>query len=212
VSREAAQVQGAAIIAPAERERIRAALFAGLAREAKPRLYAMAGIPGAGKSTFVAKARAEGLFPRAAFILNPDIVMEEIAEYRRDYEALGAAPAFARWEMPARELAYALAREAAAQRFPIIKDMGMARAENWRMLSDFKTRHGYAVELHAIRCPLDLALAGCASRARYFPEAQVRAREAALERLLAEYAHVPERIFRYERTGQGFRQVDEARG
>jgi predicted ABC-type ATPase len=193
-------------ISPQERARIRTALYDGLQAVDAPCVHAMAGIPGAGKTTFVARAQASGLFPATAFMLNPDVVMDMLAPYRDDCATLGAQAAFERWEMPARMLTYDLARGAAAKKFPIIKDMGMVRAENWDMLADFKGQ-GYRIEMHAIHCTVSVALRSCAARERHFPESQVMERVAALETLFSQYASVPNSVFWYERADHDFVRI-----
>lgn len=191
-----------ALITPEETAQIRALLLGSVPPGPKI-VQAMAGVPGAGKTTFAARAMADGRFPAPAYILNPDRVMEALSRYRDDYMALGPQAAFSRWEMPARELAYALGREAASAGLPIVKDMGMVRAENWEMLADFKDR-GYEVHLHVISVPLETALAACARRERFFPPEQIAQRAAALESFLKAYAHIPATMTRYERRGHEF--------
>jgi len=169
-------------------------------------VHAMAGIPGAGKTTFAVRAMGDGRFPKGAFILNPDRVMEALPRYRADYVNWGPQKAFDKWEMPARELAYAMSQEAADRGLPIVKDMGMVRDENWEMLQGFKNR-GYAIHLHVISCPLETAMAACAERARFFPLEQIAERAAALEQFLGQYAHIPDSITRYERRDHDFIQL-----
>lgn len=164
--------------------RIRALMFESLVAEATPTLHAMAGIPGAGKSTFVARGMASGMLPAHAFVLNPDRVMNELPAYHDDRLSLGREAAFARWEIPCRTLAYQLGREAAALRFPIIKDMGLVRPENWDMLEAFKGL-GYKIVLYYIECTVHEAVRRCALRDRHFPAEQISARAQTLSTLMA---------------------------
>lgn len=164
-----------------------------------PCVYAMAGIPGSGKSTFVKNALDRHYFPREAFILNPDIVMEQIQPYRRDKDLLGAEAAFTKWEMPSRVLAYELAREAGTKRHDIIKDMGMVRAENWRMLMDLRAK-GYKIVLHHIVCDVDVAVARCAGRDRYFSAQKVYERARELDTLLADFSDICDSILRFDNS------------
>jgi probable phosphoglycerate mutase len=196
-----------ALIPPEEAERLHALMLGGLVPAAGDVIHVMAGLPGAGKSTFVAMAQADGRFPRPAFILDPDRVMTALMPYQADLAAYGAQAAFMRWEMPARALAYRLAQEAAAARLPIIKDMGMSRAENWDMLRRFKDA-GYRIHLHHIRCSIEMATRAVAVRGRFFPPEQIVQRAESLEKRLVEYADVPDKKFCYERADHDFIRVD----
>lgn len=190
-------------IAPQDENLIRRLFLEGrgAAKAGRPVVYAMAGIPGSGKSAFVAQALANGLFPAKAFLLAPDKVMEAIPAYWRDVEYQGAQPAFDLWEMPARTLAYDMAAQAADLGYDIIKDMGCVRPENWQMLENLKNR-GYRVEMHLIKCEVGEAIRRVALRSRYFPPEQVISRAAALETLLARYAHVPDALNVHDNTAR----------
>lgn len=171
------------------------------AEAGRPVVYAMAGIPGSGKSAFVAHALATGLFPETAFVLAPDKVMEAIPAYWRDVEYQGAQPAFDHWEMPARTLAYDMATQAADLGYDIIKDMGCVRPENWQMLENLKQK-GYRVEMHLVKCEVGEAIRRVALRSRYFPPEQVISRAAMLEALLEQYKHVPDSLTIHDNTAR----------
>jgi predicted ABC-type ATPase len=155
-------------------------------RSDAPVLCAMAGIPGAGKSTFVNHALETGRFPRDAFILDPDRVMQALPEYQASFQHDGAEAAFARWEMPARELAYAMLDKAVQGRMNIIKDMGCARMENFEKLRAIKSA-GYRLEMFYIPCPIETALARITTRPRHTPKEMIIERAAALKALIPLY-------------------------
>lgn len=165
----------------------------------QPCVYAMAGIPAAGKSTFVRHAIERRFFPKGAFILNPDIVMEMVPAYHIDVASMGAADAFAKWEMPCRALAYELGREAGKKRLPIIKDMGMVRPENWRILMDLRAS-GYRVILHHIMCDANVAVQRCAARPRYFPAQKIYERARELDALMVEFAGLADEVLRFDNS------------
>lgn len=146
----------------------------------------MAGIPASGKSRFVDAAIEQGIFPRNAFLLDPDRVMNAIAGYQHDFQNLGAQGAFERWEMPARALAYAMLDEAVTLRADIIKDMGCARMENFEKLKTMK-QAGYRICMSYIDCPVELALRRAAARPRHTPESMIRERAESLAALLPLY-------------------------
>jgi predicted ABC-type ATPase len=167
-------------------------------------IHSMAGIPGSGKTTFVEKAMAAGTFPRAAFVLDPDRVMQSLPEYMRDYSRLGAAEAFALWEMPARELAYEMAENAAARGLPIVKDMGCARQENIDMLAAIKAR-GYRLIVHYLSCDVEEALRRIGARERHTPENLVRERDASIRMLLPQLRALADEFYAYKNTEGGYR-------
>lgn len=151
-----------------------------------PTIYCMAGIPGAGKSTYVDAALRDGAFPAAAFLLDPDRVMSALPGYQDDLRRNGAEAAFGAWELPARDLAYAMLDDAAAMQADIIKDMGCARMENYEKLKNLKTR-GYRLHMVYIDCPVDLALTRIATRPRHTPPEMIHTRAATLRDLLPLY-------------------------
>lgn len=158
----------------------------GVASSPAPTVFCMAGIPGAGKSTFVERALRRGEFPANHFLLDPDRVMNAIPHYRDDFKTRGAAEAFLKWELPARTLAYALLDDAAQMRCDIIKDMGCARRENYDRLQALK-ESGYRVQMYYIDCAVGLALGRIKHRPRHTPEQLVRDRAMGLVELLPLY-------------------------
>lgn len=152
----------------------------------KPVIYAMAGIPGAGKSQYVDAAIESGIFPKNAFLLDPDRVMQALPAYAEDMKTLGAEKAFERWEIPARDLAYQFFAEAADRKFNIIQDMGSVRRENYERLKQLKAR-GYRIEMTYVYCPVEIAISRLPDRLRHTGAAMVRERADALKLLLPLY-------------------------
>ena len=152
-----------------------------------PCVYAMVGIPAAGKSTFVQLARARHLFPADAYTLNPDLVMERTPSWRRALARDGAESAFSEYELPARNLAYQLLDEAVARRLSIVKDMGNVRAENLDMLDRLR-KAGYHLQLYYIHCDVSESIRRSHERelatGRHTPVAMIRERADSLDRLL----------------------------
>ncbi|KAK6026274.1 hypothetical protein OSTOST_07786 [Ostertagia ostertagi] len=154
----------------------------------------MAGIPGAGKSTYVKASIQNGQFPPDAFILNPDLVMEALPGYQEDYLVHGAVAAFSRWEIPARALADDLLETAISLHLDIILDMGAARKENYELIRRLKEVEGYYVQMYWLHIPIETALARIASRDRFTPESMVHERAAALALLRPAYEQLADTI------------------
>lgn len=190
-------------IAPDSIEHVRRALLPEQAAASdRPTVFTMAGIPAAGKSTYVEQAQAEGRFPDPAFVLNPDIVMTALPEYRRAHTLYGPEDAFAMYEMPARHLAYSLFDEAADKNLDIIKDMACAREENYTMLADLKDR-GYRIAMYYIEVHPDEALRRAEERAaahegRHTPAQLIHDRLAMLQSLMPRYESLADEFHRFD--------------
>ena len=159
-----------------------------------PVIHATCGIPGAGKTTFVNAKIASGEFPGDAFILNPDRVMQALPEYIADKDMTGAQAAYEKWEMPARELAYAMADQAMTMRAHIIKDMGCVRDENYRMLCRLK-QSGYIVNMYYIECDMDTAISRVHQRDFRIADTQIRERYDSLQAILPEYRQMADNFY-----------------
>lgn len=162
-------------------------LFLGEAvTQANPTIYATCGIPGAGKSTFVDKKLGVGEFPPYAFMLNPDRVMLALPEYQEDCESVGAQQAYEKWELPVRNLAYAMADIAAQQRCHVIKDMGGANPLSFEYIKRLK-EEGYQVHMYHIHCDADEALRRINQREFQISRVEVLERLQSLNDLLPQY-------------------------
>lgn len=163
----------------------------------KPVIYATCGIPGAGKTTFVNAQMAAGVFPSDAYILNPDRVMQALPEYIDDKNSIGAQAAYEKWEMPARELAYAMAEQAIEMRADIIKDMGCVRVENHDMLLRLK-QCGYVVNMYYIDCDIDTAITRVHGRDFQISDDEIRARYDNLQGMLPLYKNLADHFTVYD--------------
>jgi predicted ABC-type ATPase len=164
-----------------------------------PTLYATCGIPGAGKSTFVDHKLANREFPSDAFILNPDRVMIALPEYQKDCEALGAQKAYQKWEMPARELAYAMADRVGEMRGNIIKDMGCANPLSLELVKNLKA-NGYKIFMYHILCGVHEAFKRIDQRDFQIDRDEVRARDALLNTLLPEYKRIADTFYAFDNS------------
>lgn len=173
-------------------------------------VYAMCGIPGSGKSTYVSNSLAAGIFPEDAFILNPDYVMNALPEYRAAYEKEGAEAAFKKWEMPTRELAYDMLQQAAEKELNIIIDMGCVREEDFNNILGLK-KHGYQIHMHHIYCPPEIAIKRIQTRERYTPESMIWDRYEALKQMVSKYQVMAHQFLLFDNSDeeQPFRQMQD---
>ena len=190
------------MISKASISRLRDQMFHSLVESQTPTVYAMAGIPASGKSTFVAAAQASGEFPVSAFVLNPDLVMTALPEYQKIVQEEGLVAAFDMYEMPARELAYELFAEAVERQVDIIKDMASARQESYEMLQDLK-RKGYRLCMFYIAVEPDEAIRRSAARLdRHTPVELIRERSHSLKLLLPQYRGLVDEFHSFDNNDQ----------
>lgn len=168
----------------------------------------MAGIPGAGKTTYVESMLANGSFSREAFLLSPDAVMESLPEYVDDYRRIGPVGAFQRWEEPSVRLAYEMLATARQRGLNLIIDMGLARPESLKLLQDLKHRDGYRVRIHWLEPPVELALERIKHRVRHTPVSMVIERSRALEQLKALYIALADEFLEVPYTTQLDDRID----
>ena len=101
-----------------------------------PTIYAIAGIPGAGKTTFRDKALRNGLLPESAFVYDCDAVMEQIPDYLADLERFGGQTAFLNWELAARQIALQQLEQRVAQQQDIIYDRYCALPDSYTFIKN----------------------------------------------------------------------------
>jgi predicted kinase len=155
-----------------------------------PLFLNVSGIPGAGKSTLAAKILLED---PSMLYLSFDELMEALAGYREDFQRLGAAAAFERWELPARHLGYRLLREAVARRYPILFEHGNATPSHVALYRRLK-RAGYRVEIRFLDADVPTALKRVRRRERSCPEALVVERAALLRELNETYKEIVDKF------------------
>lgn len=167
--------------------------------QATPTLHATCGIPGAGKSTFVDMKLAQGLFPHDAYILNPDRVMLALPDYQADVAVIGAQAAYRKWELPCRELAYAMADCVAEMRGNMIKDMGCANPLSLALVKRLKAK-GYHIHLYHIDCTIEEAFRRIDQRAFRIAKGEVRLRHRMLADMLPEYTGLADEFVHLDNT------------
>lgn len=154
--------------------------------QSHPQLYATCGIPGVGKSTFVDQKIKDGSFPIDAFILNPDRVMVMIPEYKNYAVTHGYQKAYERYELPARDLSYAMAEDALSMRAHVIKDMGCSNPLSLSLIQRMKD-NGYHITMYYIQCDIDAVMARVSQRDFQISSQEIISRLHLLETLLPQY-------------------------
>lgn len=170
----------------------------------QPVIYAMAGVPGSGKTTFVESQLARGAFPLNGFIQSADAVMESLPQYIEDFNLIGPERAFEKWEMPARNLCYDLYTEAVEMRVHIIKDMGNCRMEDYEMLRELVECEGYHLYMYWLEIEPEEAIKRTKNRQRHTPEQMIWDRDKMLKRLRPLFENLATQFKVYSSMEGGF--------
>lgn len=149
----------------------------------------MAGVPGAGKSSFLRILREKNHIRPEAYWLDPDATMKAMPEYRRDFAALGQDEAYARWELPARKAAYDGFEDARVMLRPIVIDMACARRENLEMVEALK-EGGYDICMVHVQCPPQIAHARAMRRDRPMPYERIIERMDGIQELMPAFRRI----------------------
>ncbi|MDD3668832.1 MAG: zeta toxin family protein [Alphaproteobacteria bacterium] len=126
-----------------------------------PQFVQVSGIPGAGKSTFIANRDFSDFF-----ILSFDKIMLSIPQYDADVKKHGLVQAFATWEMPARVIGYEILKRALLKKADIVLEhsgTNPAHVELFKALPQL----GYRTHVHFLLCDLDVALERVKRRADF---------------------------------------------
>ena len=163
-------------------DRIIASRLAGCTPSDQPRILHTMGIPGAGKSTYIA-----GLDHRNQVLISFDDIMEDIPDYQYDKIKHGIEAAFARWELCARAIGYELLFQAAEHQLNMIFDNSGSRPDHVPFLQALKDQFGYRVAIHFFSITEELALQRAALRERFLPPHYIPDRKQKIEALLPAY-------------------------
>jgi hypothetical protein len=91
-------------------------IFSTFNLQVDPTIFAIAGSPASGKTSFIQKKKEEDFFPKDVFLHDCDAVMISLEGYQSDLQCLGSLTAFQNWEIPAREIAENLLIEAVKEK------------------------------------------------------------------------------------------------
>jgi predicted kinase len=124
--------------------------FVIFALQSDPTIFAIAGSPASGKTSFIRERIKENCFPEDVFIHDCDAVMTSLEGYQADLQSLGSIQAFQNWELPAREIAENLLMEAVREKKNIIYDRSCALPSSYTFLKDLVENHGYTLIMHVL--------------------------------------------------------------
>ena len=162
----------------------------------RPSLMHMAGIPGAGKTTYYQTHH----WPKHVFIAF-DNIMEDIKAYQRDLKNLGPEKAFNNWEITARIIGYELLRLAVEQHKNIFFDNGGSTQAHLNLIKNIKN-FGYTTEMYYIDCPLQTAIQRSIIR-----EKEIN-RHIPIETIENRYAKTINKIKQYQQIVDCFYYID----
>ncbi|MGZ3634124.1 MAG: zeta toxin family protein [Parachlamydiaceae bacterium] len=170
---------------------------------AGPTIFAVAGSPAAGKTSFIqAKMKEKGFFPKDVFIHDCDAVMDSLEGYQSDLHTLGPTKAFQNWELPAREKAESLLMEAVREQKDIIYDRSCALPSSYDFLKDLVENHGYTLIMHVLYVTEKNALFRAAEReketGRHIPENVLLERMLGIATLWPSYLKLAKLCYLYD--------------
>lgn len=156
----------------------------------KPYLINIAGIPGAGKSTYVKNNRDS--YTNALYI-SFDKIMESLSGYTKDYKNEGAKFAFSRWEPIAKVLGYQTLEHVVDKKYNILFEHSNAIIQHMQLYKYMKEQ-GYTLEIKFIEIDLSIAIERAMKRERAVPEELILQRNKLLKELNDEYKKIVDKF------------------
>ncbi len=167
-----------------------------------PQIIHMAGVPGAGKTTFYHSRP----WPEHVAI-SFDNIMEDIPAYQQDVKQLGSVQAFSNWEIPARILGYEVLLRAVEAKKNIFFDHSGAFAAHLDLMKNIK-KFGYTTEMYYISCSLDCALYRAVLREketkRHTPPEKIKNRFLKIATHIREYQKIIDKFYQFDSSDAGF--------
>lgn len=165
----------------------------------QPHIFAIAGAPCSGKSTYINKLFQENVVPPTAFLHDCDTVMETLPGYQEDVKQLGSAIAFSKWELPARHLAELALFQAVEQKQDIIYDRSCALTSSYKFIHHLVKEQDYLLIFYHLEIDLRTALQRAKMRekhiGRHIPPIDIEARMNQLQKLLPLYQVLAHQYF-----------------
>lgn len=165
----------------------------------KPKIYAIAGGPGAGKTTFVQKARQNGKLPPGIFVHDCDAVMNEMPEYREYLTQHGPVEAFKNFELTARRIAEEELGQQIAHKADVIYDRSCALQESYDFLTKLVQEDGYNLILYVLYVEPNIAIERAKSREqetqRHTPEKVIIDRTQMISSRWTDYLRIAHEVY-----------------
>ncbi len=172
---------------------------------ASPQLIAIGGGPGAGKSYFYEHLKAQTSLPKTHVLHDPDVIMQAIPEYQRDYR-VDPIQAFQQWELPARHMSHTLLLDAVMQGQTIVYLRSLALADSLLLLKYLKNI-GYEIIIHLLTCTMSTALRRIderqASIHRHLPQDLIVQRHNAVMAHIPSLQSIADRYCQYDNSEDG---------
>lgn len=172
---------------------------------ASPQLIAIGGGPGVGKSYFYEYLKAQTSFPKTHVLHDPDLIMQAIPDYQRDY-CVDPIQAFQQWELPARHMSHTLLLDAVMQRQTIVYLRSLALTDSLLLLNYLKNI-GYEIIIHLLTCAMPTALRRIGERQasihRHLPNELIVQRHNAVMAHIPSLQRIADRYCQYDNSEDG---------
>lgn len=171
-------------------------------QQVSPRIIAIAGGPASGKNYLYDHMLAKHILPDNAVMHDPDLVMQSIEQYRED-ALINPAAAFAKWELPARQLAHEILLNAVLARYHIIYIRSFALPDSFNFVHAVK-QLGYQIDIHLLQCDINIALTRAAEREkitkRHIPAETLIQRHQKVLQSIPEITSIADNYYQYENS------------
>lgn len=188
-----------------------AMLLALLRLQADPIIYAIAGAPASGKTTFIQEKIKQKFFAKDIFIHDCDAVMTSLEGYQSDLKLLGPAQAFANWELPARQIAESELMRAVEAKKTIIYDRSCALPTSYTFLKDLVENQGYTLIMHVLyvtqKEAIDRAIEREQKTRRHIPEELLVARMSGIKTLWPDYLKLAKNCYLYDSNDKSYKLI-----
>lgn len=179
--------------------------------QANPTIFAIAGSPASGKTSFIQEKDKEDFFPKDIFVHDCDAVMTSLDGYQSDLRSLGSIIAFQNWELPAREIAENLLMEAVKNNKNIVYDRSCALPSSYMFLKDLVENHGYTLIMHVLYVTKEKAFSRAKERekktGRYIPEEVLIERMIGIKDLWPSYVELAQLCYLYDSNEPSFKII-----
>lgn len=165
----------------------------------KPTFYAIAGIPAAGKTSFIKQMLSENRLSTNAFIHNIDNALLNMPEYQKDFHDLGSVIAFEKWELHAKESAEKKLYAAMYECKDIIYDRSCGMEYSLAFISKAVQVFNYNLIMYFLYCDIATAIQRARIREKqiglHSPKEQIIAKSKRLAAFFPEYINIASEVY-----------------
>ncbi len=171
-------------------------------KQSQPNYLHVAGIPCAGKSTFIKNNLTSGVLGEDFVLISFDTIMLNLSGYKNELKNIDTvttknlAELFKKYEMPARIIGYELLQQSVNNKTNIVFENSGSFMGNLYLMEDLK-KYGYLTIFHSIECTKETALKRVSAREiaeqRHTPKQMIEERFKFYEELKSKYQQLADK-------------------